>query len=78
MPYMSNVVDIVESLNVDELRQQLRDLEREEAALKLLLRAAIARQRDQLGEGRYPKLRGKAAARSGLLAKTNQNQRIHA
>lgn len=52
-----NLAVILESLTVTELRERLRELEREESAVKLLLRAAIARHRDRLREGRYPKMR---------------------
>jgi hypothetical protein len=37
---------LIESLDVEELRAELHALERRQSALRVLLRAALARQRD--------------------------------
>jgi hypothetical protein len=38
---------LIESLNVEQLRAELRALDRRQSALRVLLRAALARRRDE-------------------------------
>jgi hypothetical protein len=40
-------ITVVESLNPDSLREQLAALDRQQSALRVLLRAALARRRDE-------------------------------
>jgi hypothetical protein len=40
-------LDLVEQLDPDKIRQQLTDLDRQSRALRVLLRAALARRRGQ-------------------------------
>lgn len=45
MPDTLDPTQIVESLNADRIRQELAELHRREAALRVLLRSAVARDR---------------------------------
>jgi hypothetical protein len=44
----SDPVEFVDSLNVEQLRAKLTELDRQMAATKLLLRAALARRREEI------------------------------
>ena len=56
-----DAISVIESVSPDAIRKCLLDLEREEAALRVLLRAALARQRQTAAMQRLQ--RGKADVR---------------
>jgi hypothetical protein len=50
-----NPTQLVESLDVEQLRGELYDLDRRQAAVRVLLRAALARRRREEQERRSPR-----------------------
>jgi hypothetical protein len=47
-----DIVEIIDSLDVEKLRAKIIELDRQMAATKLLLRAALARRREEMRQQR--------------------------